>query len=65
MKAADFRQMGEKDLGAKIDSLEENLFRLNCNKTLGQLEDTSVIQKTRRDIARAKTVLNEKIQTSN
>ena len=35
MKAADFRQMGEKDLGAKIESLEENLFRLNCNKTLG------------------------------
>ena len=60
MKAADFRQMGEAELTAKVTSMEEELFRLGCNKTLGQLEDTSVIKKTRRDIARAKTIAAEK-----
>jgi len=59
MKITEFRQLAADDLKAKIVSLEENLFRLRCNKTIGQLEDTSVIKKARKDIARAKTVLNE------
>ncbi len=60
MKAADLRQMGKAELAAQVATLEEELFRLGCNKTLGQLEDTSVIKKTRRDIARAKTISAEK-----
>ena len=64
MKAGEFRQLSATDLQGKITSLEENLFRLNCNKTMGQLEDTSVIKKTRRDIARAQTVLREKKEES-
>ena len=60
MKASDLRQMGETELATKITQLEEELFRLGCNKTIGQLEDTSVIKKTRRDIARAKTIRLEK-----
>lgn len=59
MKINEFRQLSKEDLIAKISSLEENLFRLRCNKTIGQLEDTSVIKTARKDIARAKTVLNE------
>jgi len=60
MKVADLRQMSPGDLDNKIASLEEELFRLGCNKTIGQLEDTSVIKKARRAVARAKTVLKEK-----
>ncbi|MCP4750239.1 MAG: 50S ribosomal protein L29 [Proteobacteria bacterium] len=59
MKASELRQLSKDDLRAKIRSLEENLFRLRCNKTIGQLEDTSTIRFARKDIARAKTVLNE------
>ncbi len=59
MKISEFRQLSDEDLKAKVISLEENLFRLRCNKTIGQLEDTSVIKKARKDIARAKTVINE------
>lgn len=59
MKASEFRQLSEDDLKAKIKSLEENLFRLKCNKSIGQLEDTTTIKMARKDIARAKTVLNE------
>lgn len=61
MKATEFRSMSEGDLTNKIASLEENLLKLRCNKTLGQLEDTSVIGKAKKDIARAKTVLNDKL----
>ena len=61
MKATEFRSMSESDLTNKIASLEENLLKLRCNKTLGQLEDTSVIGKAKKDIARAKTVLNDKL----
>lgn len=59
MKASEFRQLSKDDLVAKIKSLEENLFRLRCNKTIGQLEDTSVLKKARKDIAKANTVLNK------
>jgi len=59
MKATELRALSQKELIGKIASLEENLFRLNCNKTLGQLEDTSVITKARRSVARAKTILRE------
>jgi large subunit ribosomal protein L29 len=59
MKASEFRQLSKDDLVAKVRSLEENLFRLRCNKSIGQLEDTSAIKAARKDIARAKTVLNE------
>jgi large subunit ribosomal protein L29 len=59
MKASELRQLSKEDLEAKIRSLHENLFRLRCNKSIGQLQDTSAIQSARRDIARAMTVLNE------
>lgn len=62
MKASDFRLLTEEELINKIKVSEENLFRLRCNKAVGQLEDTSAIKFARKDIARAKTVLNEKIR---
>lgn len=59
MKASEMRGLSKVELQGKIQSMEENLFKLHCNKTLGQLEDTSAITKARRDVARAKTVLHE------
>ncbi len=59
MKASELRQLSEEDLKSKIKSLEENLFRLKCNKTIGQLDDTSALKMASKDIARAKTILRE------
>lgn len=59
MKIVEYRSLSDKELGEKISSMKENLFRLRCNKSLGQLEDTSVISATKKDIARAYTVQNE------
>lgn len=60
MKASELRQLNADEVNAKIRSLEENLLRLRCNKSIGQLEDNSTISKARKDIARAKTILKEK-----
>jgi len=60
MRAVEYRGLSDKELGEKISVMKENLFRLRCNKSLGQLEDTSVIAATRKEIARAYTVQNEK-----
>jgi large subunit ribosomal protein L29 len=40
--------------------LQDELFGLKFQQILGQLEDTTVLKKTRKDIARIKTVLREK-----
>lgn len=64
MKVAELRDLSVEDLKNKISSLEENLFRLRCNQAVGQLEDTSVLKRNRRDIAQAKTVLNEKVKSA-
>ena len=59
MKAKELRQLTQDELSSKILDFEENLFKLRCNKAIGQLEDNSAITKARRDIARAKTILRE------
>lgn len=61
MKASEFRELSTEDLKDKISSLEENLFRLRCNRAVGQLEDKCAIRVGRRDIARAKTILRQKL----
>lgn len=61
MNASEFREMGTSDLSDKVTSLQENLFRLRCNKAVGQLTDTSALPDAKRDIARAKTILKEKL----
>ena len=65
MKTIDLRKLSIPDLQKKIPSLEENLFRLRCNKAISKLEDTSVIKKTKKEIAQLKTILHEKINRKN
>ena len=44
----------------KVNELEANLFNLRFQASMGKLENTSLLQTSRRDIARAKTVLQQK-----
>lgn len=63
MQAKEFRA---KDLAALDKELQELLragFSLRMQKATQQLKDTSQIRKTRRDIARARTVITEKAST--
>lgn len=60
MKATELRDKSAEDLNAELLKLRENQFKLNMQKATGQLGQTHLLKQTRRDIARVKTVLNEK-----
>ena len=60
MKPAKVREMGKDELKAKERELQEQLFRLRLQKSVGQLDNALKVRETRRDIARVKTILNEK-----
>ena len=60
MKAAELRDLGSDELGAKERDLTDQLFRLRIQKSMGQLEAPARIREVRRDLARIKTVLHQK-----
>ncbi|MFN8090644.1 MAG: 50S ribosomal protein L29 [Vicinamibacteria bacterium] len=60
MKASKVREMGQDELRAKEKELQEQLFRLRVQQSLGQLENAVKLREVRRDIARVKTVIRQK-----
>jgi large subunit ribosomal protein L29 len=60
MKASKVREMGQDELQAKQKELQEQLFRLRVQKSLGQLDNPVKVREVRRDIARVKTVIKQK-----
>jgi large subunit ribosomal protein L29 len=57
MKSADLKERSAQDLNELKGSMQKDLFFFRMKNAVGQLEDTSVIKKTRRDIARIEGVL--------
>ena len=62
MKAEDLRAKTVDELRDEIDSLAKEAFNLRFQKASGQLENTARVRAVRRDMARVKTVLNQKAQ---
>ena len=60
MKAIELREQSPEDLNKKLLSLREDQFKLRMQKSTGQLGQTHLLQLNQREIARVKTVLNEK-----
>ena len=60
MKAGKVREMGLEELRTKERDLQEQLFRLRVQQSIGQLDNAIKLRQTRRDIARVKTVLKQK-----
>ena len=60
MKAAELRDLGVDELGAKERDLTDQLFRMRIQKSMGQLESPEKIRNVRRDLARVKTMLRQK-----
>ena len=56
MKAHEVRTMSNEELENELESLKENLFNQKARGILGQLEDTTLLGKIRKDIARIKTI---------
>jgi len=50
------------ELKSNLRKLEEDLFKYRLKQTTNQLENTMLIRKARRDIARVKTVLSARLK---
>ena len=59
-KIAEFKDLSVDDLRTKEKELDDQLFRLRIQKSLGQLEAPLKVRTVRRDLARVKTILREK-----
>jgi large subunit ribosomal protein L29 len=60
MKAVEFRDMDTESLEAKVRELDDQMFRMRIQKSMGQLEAPGKMRNVRRELARVKTVLREK-----
>ena len=59
MKAKELRETDINELYEKEASLRQELFNLRFQKATGQLGNTATIGKTKKDLARVKTILKE------
>ena len=57
MKKNQFGDLTAAELNDKVLELKKELFNLRFQLATGQLQDTTAIVKTKRDIARVKTAL--------
>ena len=60
MKIGEFRDLAAEELKQREKDLDDQLFRLRIQKSMGQLEAAHKLKSLRRDLARIKTALREK-----
>ena len=60
MKTSELRQKNAAGIESEIKALQKAHFGLRMQKATQQLANTNTLRTTRRDIARAKTILAEK-----
>lgn len=60
MKTTELRQKDIAGVQAEVKALQKAHFGLRMQKATQQLNNTATLRSTRRDIARAKTILAEK-----
>ncbi len=57
---AELRVLTVDDMQVRVRDLEDQLFRMRIQQSLGQLDAPLKLRLTRRDLARIKTVIGEK-----
>ena len=60
MKVTEFRDLAVDELRQREKEMDDQLFRLRIQKSMGQLEAAHKLKSVRRDLARVKPVLREK-----
>lgn len=60
MQAFEIRNMTDQEIRTSLEENYEELFNLRFQTAIGQLKDPNQIKRIKRDIARMKTVLNER-----
>ena len=61
-KAADLREKSVQDLHNRERDLSEQLFKLRFQRSTGAVENPGKVKQVRREIARIKTLLSEKVK---
>ncbi len=64
MNASDLREKTPDQLRDELVSLKKEAFNLRFQQATSQLENTSRMRQVRRDVARVKTILNQKAQAA-
>lgn len=59
MKASEIREMNIEEMQRKVNDLKEELFNLQFQHEIGQLENPNKMKQTRKDIAQVKTIIRE------
>jgi large subunit ribosomal protein L29 len=59
-KPEEFRDLAVDDLRQRVHDLDDQIFRLRIQKSMGQLEAGGRLRALRRDLARIKTILRER-----
>ena len=60
MKTSEIRKMSDEDINKKITEIKAELWNLRFSSASGSLEKPHRIKELRHDVARMKTVLNER-----
>jgi large subunit ribosomal protein L29 len=60
MKVTEIRDLAVDDLRQREKDMDDQVFRLRIQKSMGQVEAAQKLKTLRRDLARVKTVLREK-----
>jgi large subunit ribosomal protein L29 len=64
MKAKDLRERSTEDLVELKGSMQKDLFSYRMKNFTGQLDDTSLVNKTKKDVARIELILHERTLSS-
>jgi len=60
MRPAEVRELSSDELRGREKELDDQLFRMRIQKSMGQLEAPAKMVTLRRDLARIKTILRER-----
>ncbi len=61
MKVSEIKDLSVEELQTKAQELQQELFNLKFQLHTGHLENTSRVSQVRKDVARMKTVLSDKL----
>ncbi|MCW8857377.1 MAG: 50S ribosomal protein L29 [Kangiella sp.] len=60
MKATELKEKSVEELNVTLHELLQDQFKLRMEKATGQMTETHKMRELRRDIARVKTIINQK-----
>ena len=60
MKAQNVRDLDENEIKAKLKEMDEQMFRLHFQMSMGQMDGLKKVRQMRKDRARMNTILRER-----